>query len=336
MRHAIEGYRNVPGQHCGSTAMRNLLAHYCGLDLSEEAVFGLGSWVDLLYVRSANVTPSVLVLGRSVTMETDVTAALAVDYREQPDLDDEHAWSAVRAEVAAGRPTMLSGDALYLTYRDFKVHFPAHRFVLLGFDDEAGEAWIADRIDAESQLCPLDALRRSRNPPDFISTFNLWGRFHDAHVGRSLPDAFAYALGRSAKRMLGQDGSQAAVLSMLGRGRPVTATSGLNAIRELAGDLPDLCARADGRAIATYAANCMESYGTGGGNFRRLFAGFLREARGHLPDLVDDAAAGWATESADAWTETAKHLLALDGARAAASVRRVLELETRLFESLAS
>jgi hypothetical protein len=25
MRHAIEGYRNIPGSHCGNTAMRNLL-----------------------------------------------------------------------------------------------------------------------------------------------------------------------------------------------------------------------------------------------------------------------------------------------------------------------
>ena len=39
----IEGYRSFPGEHCGSVAMRGLLRHYCGLELPEPAVFGLGS-----------------------------------------------------------------------------------------------------------------------------------------------------------------------------------------------------------------------------------------------------------------------------------------------------
>lgn len=335
MRHLIEGYRNLPGSHCGSTAMRNLLAHYCGLELTEEVVFGLGSGLDLLYLRSADLSPSALVLGRSVTMEIDVAAALQVAYREQPDPDDEHAWQAVRGEVLAGRPTMLSGDAFYLTYRDFRVHFPSHRFVLLGFDDEAAEAWVADRIEPAAQRCSLDGLRRSRNPPDFISTYNLWGRFDDGAVGRALPDAFSHALARSARRMLGDDRSQANVLAMLARGRPLTASSGLAAMRELADDLPGLLGRPDGQAIATYAAACLEKYGTGGGNFRRMYAGFLRAAGAHLPGRVPADAAERADASAAAWTEVSAHLGAFDGAAAATALRRALAEETRLFESLA-
>lgn len=335
MRRSIDGYRNVPGNHCGSTAMRNLLAHHCGLELSEEMVLGLGSGLDLLYIRAPEITPPLLVLGRSATLEIDAAAALQIAYREQPDLDDDHAWQVVRAEVLAGRPTMLSGDAFYLTYRDFRVHFPAHRFVLVGFDDEDDCAWIADRIDAAPQRCPLAALRLSRNPPDFISTYNLWGRFHDTTVGRGLPDALAFALARSARRMLGGDPSQAAIVAALAGGRPVSAASGLEAMRRLAADLPAVTARPDGRAIATYASQCLEKYGTGGGNFRRMYARFLGEARAHVPALVSEAAVGWAEASAAAWTEVAKDLEALDGVAAARALGTAIEHETRLFESLA-
>jgi len=59
MRTMIEGYENRTGEHCGSIAMRNLLQHYCHLDLSESLIFG-----------------------RSASMEADVADTLGVDYVE--------------------------------------------------------------------------------------------------------------------------------------------------------------------------------------------------------------------------------------------------------------
>ncbi len=50
MKASIEGYRGFPGEHCGSVAMRGLLAHYCGLELPEDVVFGLGAGVDCMYM----------------------------------------------------------------------------------------------------------------------------------------------------------------------------------------------------------------------------------------------------------------------------------------------
>ena len=39
-------------------------------------VLGLGSGPDLLYIRAPEITPPLLVLGRSATMEIDAAAAL--------------------------------------------------------------------------------------------------------------------------------------------------------------------------------------------------------------------------------------------------------------------
>ncbi len=341
-RHLISDYRNTTGEHCGSTAMRNLVHHYCALELSEAEVFGLGSGIDFALLESETYEPGVMMFGRTSTMETDVADALDLDYTEQAEPDDAEAWRVVREEVLAGRPTMLSGDALYLDYRDFKVHFPAHRFVLLGFDDEAEEAVVADRIDVEQQRCSYRALAASRNPTDFLSTENLWGRFAGGRVGRELPDAFAIAVRRAALRMLGA-AEVGEKVSISGTER---MRSGLVALDVLAERLPEYLARPNGSTLARYAGACIESFGTGGGNFRVLYAEFLGSAdergfAGVTSADVEDCLASGRT-----WTALSELLRAFASGKGEgtgegpgvgemiAAIRSIRETETRLFERL--
>ena len=338
--HRIEDYRNVPGQHCGSTAMRNLVRHYCGLEISEPMAFGLGSGLHFLLLETEVFEPGVLLFGRTATMEVDLADALDLSYEEKVEPDDARAWEVVRDEVLAGRPTMLSGDALYLDYRDFKVHFPAHRFVLVGFDDDASTAFVADRIDVEAQPCSYDALAASRNPKDFLSTFNLWGRFDDGRVGRSLAEAAAIAIPRTARRILeGDPGTSEAPAGM-----PVTATAGVAGLDRLAEALPAFLAAPKGRALARYASGCIESFGTGGGNFRRMYAAFLDEVRAAGLFHVEAAEVEGMRGSARAWTSLAESLKTFAAAEdgdpravhaAVASVREIRDTEARVFEALA-
>lgn len=343
--HLIEGYRNLPGEHCGSTAMRNLLFHYCSLDLTEGEVFGLGSGIDFVLLETDLYQPGVMLFGRGATMETDFADALGMDYREEVEPEDAVAWKVVREEVLAGRPTMLSGDALYLDYRDFKVHFPAHRFVLLGFDDDAQVAYVADRIVPEIQACTYAALAKSRNPPDFISTFNLWGKFRSGQVGRTIEEAMEIAIARSARRMLGEttatSSSPAQPLSPEG----LAKSNGVAGLETLARQLPDWSRRDDFPRFARYGAACIESFGTGGGNFRNLYSRFLESAHRRLPDMVRSADLEAMRRSAAAWTELSRQLaaagLADETERSALvaamqqTARSIAETETRVFGTLA-
>src|SRR5881409_3788057 len=45
----VPGYRHIPGNHCGSTALRNLLAFH-GAKISEEMALGLGAGLSFYYV----------------------------------------------------------------------------------------------------------------------------------------------------------------------------------------------------------------------------------------------------------------------------------------------
>ena len=47
MRAMIDDFRIAPAGHCGSGSMRNLIYHYCHLDLEEGVVFGLGAGLAL-------------------------------------------------------------------------------------------------------------------------------------------------------------------------------------------------------------------------------------------------------------------------------------------------
>jgi hypothetical protein len=341
MKTLIEDYTSFPGDHCGSVAMRGLLHHYCDLELPEAAIFGLGSGVACVYLEAPGMESRVSIFGRTISLETDLGLNLQVDYREQTEDDDDNAWQVAREEVLAGRPTMLSGDILYLDYREFKVHFPGHRFVLVGFDDEIEKVFIADRIKPEPEACSYGALRMSRNPPLALSTNNLWGRFHGTEVGRSLVDAAAVAIDRSVKNMLGSAPEPSGDSPFASAA--VQVVSGVDGIEHFARQLPDWAKREDVLGISGFNAACIEKFGNGGGNFRRLYAGFLDWAHELDPKLAPSHAGDLARKAADSWTAASACLyrVAEEGPlpalfdEAAQHINTVAATERQLFTELA-
>jgi len=336
VRKVIDDYRIRPGEHCGSASMRSLLEHYCDLELPEDAVFGLGAGLESGFIdhrENPGANYAVAVFGRTGTFEADLGRHLGIDYREQTEEDDDHAWAVVREEIIAGRPTMLAGDIFYLDYRDYKVNFPSHRFVLMGFDDEREEVYIGDRIRDEFETCSLGAVKISRNAPTPMSDRNRWGRFHDTTVGNDLRTAAESAIRECAAAMLGHQ-ENASTLAI---------ARGIEGARAYADALPAVAERDNALATASFNAPLLEKFGNGGGNFRRLYAGFLSWARALDEKLVPDSAPALCLAAADEWTAASTDILrARDTPHdpapwkdAAGHVTRAAELEEMLFTRLA-
>ena len=130
----VPGYRHLPGNHCGSTALRNLLAFH-GVEISEEMALGLGAGVCFYYVKLDGQSPSRFINGRVGRLEEqflELTGApLRMDTFESP----EAGWRAARDLVDAGRPAILITDLYYLDHYGTSAHFPGHAVVLAGYDE---------------------------------------------------------------------------------------------------------------------------------------------------------------------------------------------------------
>jgi hypothetical protein len=281
------------GHHCGSTAMRNLLAFHTGAGLSEESVFGLSGsiWFCLVVPPLA---PVEIAFGRTISLETGICEALGLPYSEQG-CDDAQAWPVVRERVQTGTPVVLMGDSSKLEYFGGP-RFPGHRFLLVGFDEQRGVAIVGDRRWNDLQEVSLASLARARSDPtDPLSALNLWGAPTGAWPGADEIDERASAVARKAVRT--------AALRML---EPDVDSTGVRGIHAFARRIRKLPAPRLA-ALARTGEHVIERGGNGGGFFRHMYATFLREHAGALGAFAAPLATRF-HEIAKEWTRLASLL----------------------------
>ncbi|HET8976048.1 MAG TPA: BtrH N-terminal domain-containing protein [Solirubrobacterales bacterium] len=320
----VPGYAHVPGHHCGSTALRNLLAFH-GVEVSEEMAFGLGAGACFFYVVIDGQSPSRFSNGRAAKLEENFLEITGTPLRLRTDDDPDRSWELARESVDAGRPALLLTDLYHLDHYGKSAHFPGHAVVLAGYDAE--RALLSDTGFEELQETALANLAKARHSKQQI--LHLEGHVIDLPEGTELdPEhlraAVPAAVERAAKEML----------------EPAMGEfQGLPALRRFAAELagwPE--AAEDWRWCARFLYQVIERRGTGGGNFRAMYSRFLAES-GYAQ------AAGLAAEASELWTDLAEGAHEASereqadpaqwealGARAAG----VLEAEQRLWDALAA
>jgi hypothetical protein len=192
--------------------------------------------------------------------------------------------------------------------------------VLAGYDGE--RAYLSDTAFEELQTTGLEslALARHEKHPAYPLSGHL---FHvpDGTALGDLRDAIPRAVRRAADQMLEPE---------------IDEFQGIPALRRLAAEVggwPQ--ATEDWQWCARFGYQVIERRGTGGGNFRRMYARFLEEA-GYEE-------AGLAADAGERWTSLAAALLAASEAddpepgpwsRVSEDAARVLEAEERLWTRL--
>lgn len=318
----VPNYEHTPGHHCGSTALRNLLAFH-GVDISEEMAFGLGAGACFYYVTIEDASPTRWFNGRTARLEEnfDELTGAALELRTF-DQDDDGAWAAARAEVDAGKPVLLLTDLFYLDHYGNSAHFPGHAVVLAGYDDEL--AHLSDTGFEQLQttrLENLDKARHSQHP-----AYPLSGHMFTV-AGEISPDRLREAIPAAIERAAG------AMVEPEFRG-----FSGLDAVRRLAaeaGSWPE--AAEDWQWCARFGYQVIERRGTGGGAFRLMYSRFLKEADRPEAPLAADAAAAW-TDLANAFHAASEHDEPVPTLwrQIDKTANRVAEAEGRLWSSLAN
>jgi hypothetical protein len=317
----VPGFVHTPGNHCGSTALRNLLAFH-GVEISEEMAFGLGAGAGFYYLALGDASPSRWFNGRTARLEEtfrELTGA-ALELRTFAEEDGEAAWEAARKTIDEGRPALLLTDIYHLDHYGNSAHFPGHAVVLAGYDEEV--ARLSDTGFEELQTTRLENLARARHSGH--PAYPLEGHMFtvDEEIdGEALLAAVPRAIERAASEMLEP---------------PFGEFAGVPALERLAaeaGSWPE--AVEDWQWCARFAYQVIERRGTGGGCFRLMYSRFLAEAGRDEAPLAAEAAARW-TELAEAFKaaseseEPRPELWGAVGSHATA----VLEAECRLWNSL--
>ena len=277
----VEGFRHVPGNHCGSTALRNLLAH-AGVELTEEMAFGLGAGAGFYYVVARR--PAALALlqrPRRRSSRRQFCELTGLPLWLQTFDDAEASWGAARdgrrrrAPAAADHRPLLPrplrqlgafpgprGGPRRLRRRG---RLPLRHQLRRAADDAAGEP------------------RRGapRPPPDLPA--------RRAHVrpARRRPSCSIRA-GRRRPRSRARPSRCSS--------RPWHRFEGLPALERFAGEVGHWPEQAeDWQWCARFGYQVIERRGTGGGNFRLMYSRFLAEAGIHEPEsaLALDAAERW-------------------------------------------
>jgi hypothetical protein len=317
----VPGFTHTPGNHCGSTALRNLLAFH-GAEISEEMAFGLGAGAGFYYLALDDASPSRWFNGRTARLEEsfrELTGA-ALEMRTFPETEGEAAWAAARAEVDAGNPALLLTDIYYLDHYGNSAHFPGHAVILAGYDEEVAQ--LSDTGFEGLQSTRLENLARARHSGH--PAYPLEGHMFTVGEGidRSQLEAAApRAIERAAGEMLEP---------------PFGEFGGLPALERLtaeAGSWPE--AVEDWQWCARFAYQVIERRGTGGGCFRLMYSRFLEEVGREEAPLAAEAAARWAelAEAFKAASESEEPQPELWSA-VGAGAKRVLEAERRLWTSL--
>jgi hypothetical protein len=317
----VSGYTHVPGQHCGSTALRNLLGFH-GVPISEEMAFGLGAGACFYYVTLPDASPSRWFNGRTARLEenfADLTGA-ALELRTfEPGAGA--AWAEARAAVDAGRPALLLTDLYYHAHYGNSAHFPGHAVVLAGYDDEL--AHLSDTGFEELQTTRLESLDRARHSshPAYPLAGHMFTVAGDIDAER-LREAIPAAIERAATAMIEPE---------------FRDFSGLDAVRRLSEEAGSWLEEAeDWQWCARFGYQVIERRGTGGGAFRLMYSRFLEEAGRPEAPLAAEAAARW-TALAGAFhaaSESEEPEVGL-WREVDAAARAVHEAERRLWTSLA-
>ncbi len=298
---SVPGFVHTPGNHCGSTALRNLLAFH-GVEVSEETAFGLGAGAGFYYLALDDTSPSRWFNGRTARLEEtfrELTGA-ALKLSTFAEDDGEAAWEAARATVDDGRPALLLTDIYHLDHYGNSAHFPGHAVVLAGYDEEV--ARLSDTAFEELQTTRLENLARARHSghpayPLEGHMFTVGGEVDRAALEAAVPRAIERAVNEMLEPPFGE----------------FAGVPALERLAAEAGFWPE--AVEDGQWCARFAYQVIERRGTGGGCFRLMYSRFLAEAFRAASESDEPEPGLWSA--------------------VAAAAREVASAETRLWTELA-
>ncbi|MFX0057914.1 MAG: BtrH N-terminal domain-containing protein, partial [Candidatus Heimdallarchaeota archaeon] len=170
MSHIIKNFIHRVGYHCESSSMRDLFEFH-GFPMSEAMAFGLdGSMGFGFFEQSERMKDFVepfFIGGKQDTINPNSLACrvLGLTLRKQSFSSADKAWQESKILLDKDIPLILQVDIGYLPFQGFEeeVHFGGHAITLAGYDDEQEIAYIGDTEFEGLQEILIKDLKQARS-----------------------------------------------------------------------------------------------------------------------------------------------------------------------------
>ncbi|MFX0142488.1 MAG: DUF4872 domain-containing protein, partial [Candidatus Hodarchaeota archaeon] len=224
--------------------------------------------------------------GKQGTIESNSLACrlLGINLRKQSFTSANKAWEESKKILNQDIPLILRVDIAYMPYEDFdeemeEAHFGGHAVTLGGYNEEKGVAYIGDTEFEGFQEVAIDILKTARSStygPKFMHPTNTQFSMTRRSDGKHPPLAagIKLAIQKVANNML----------------RPSMNSNGIQGLKIFANSiltwgelLNKTIINSKGKEISLarlmfeLTHGYIETWGTGGGSFRKLYKEFLKE-----------------------------------------------------------
>jgi len=274
MKKIIKNWVHIPGLHCGSVAIRDVMKYH-GYNLSEEMCFGIGGGLGFFYNVSGDISPTRMIFVRGPEMEPTFFSLTDKPTSWKYEKDDEKALEIAKGWLDEDIPILIQTDVRYLDYYNSSTNFPGHVVSVWGYDDETQTVFLADTGFEGLQSVSYEKFKKGRaskaksNPLE-----NNWFEVNPEKPIRPLDEVIPEAIHMNAQKMI--QGRTA------GRGE-----SGVRMIKLWSEDLPHWAEADDWKWCARFGYQVIKKRGVCGAGFRWIYRDFLKEAEGIVPSLKE-------------------------------------------------
>ena len=270
MKKVIENWVHIPGIHCGSVTLRDVMTYF-GYPWSEAMCFGIGGGLGFYYSVNAHISPTRMIFVRGPEMEPSFFS-LAVGPAIWKHAHND-TLETIKSSIDKNTPVIIQTDIYNLAYYNSSTHFPGHIVSVWGYDDTSGAMYVADTQFEGLRSVPYADFLEGMGSKDPANPLDY--NYMDIDPGQNvkpLAEIIPVAIRLNASKML--DGVQG-----------VRGESGVGKIREWSLDLPDWKDAPDWKWCARFGYQVIKKRGVAGAGFRWIYRDFLKEAEDIVPGL---------------------------------------------------
>ena len=268
------------GHHCESSSMRDLFEFY-GFPMSESMVFGLDATMGFGFFETTSSVSFIpesdipfFLGGKQGTIEPNSLACrlLGITLRKQSFTSADKGWEESKKMINQDIPLILQIDLGFLPYfeEEGDIHFGGHAITLAGYNEEQGISYIGDSEFEGFQKVQIEQLKKGRSSehgPKFMRPNNTQFSMQRRPDGKHPPLAAGVKLA-----------IQKVVNNMLRPSMNNIGIQGLKLFAKLIPEWKEKLKRKE-RLMFEFIHGYIETWGTGGGAFRKLYWQFLKEIR---------------------------------------------------------